>query len=291
MRHHVEGVLNDSQFGFRPGRSTMDPIFIMKMLLEKSWEWGIGKYALFIDLEKAFDRVNRDHLWTILKEDYYNIPPKLIRVIQSIYIKCTSKVMTQKLESEEFDIKAGVRQGDVLFPLLFLLLMDKCLRDIGVGTQNEETLMYVDDVAVVANSADDIQNIANRWWRGMEQNGMKINTKKGKTKVMKISRDQEHQLDIFMGDDKLNQSEEYKYLGVMIGQKNSQELEINARIAKSNSNTALLYPLLNDEFIPRKSKLIIYQTISKPILLYGAEVWSLTSKTESSLQAAEMRVL
>ena len=48
--------------------------------------------------------------------------------------------------------------------------MDKYLKDIGVGTQNEETLMYADDVAVVANSADDIQNIANRWWRGMEQN-------------------------------------------------------------------------------------------------------------------------
>ena len=61
----------------------MDPIFIMKMLLEKSWEWGIGKYALFIDLEKAFDRVNRDHLWTILREDYYNIPPKLIRVLNA----------------------------------------------------------------------------------------------------------------------------------------------------------------------------------------------------------------
>ena len=62
LRHQVEGVLNDFQFGFRPARSTMDPIFILKILLEKSREWGIGKYALFIDLEKAFDRVNRDHL-------------------------------------------------------------------------------------------------------------------------------------------------------------------------------------------------------------------------------------
>ena len=116
--------------------------------------------------------------------------------------------MIQKLESKEFDIKAGVRQGDVLFPLLFLLFMDKCLRDMGVGTQNEETFMYADDVAVVANWAVDIQNIANRWWRGTEQNGMKIKTKQGKTEAMKISRDQGHQLDICMGDDRLNQSEE-----------------------------------------------------------------------------------
>ena len=108
---------------------------------------------------------------------------------------------------------------------------------------------------------------------------------------MKISRDQRYQLDIFMGDYRLNQSEEYEYLGVMIGERNLQGMEINARIAKYNSNTALQYPLLKDEFIPRKNELIIYQSISKQILLCGAEVWSLSSKTESSLQAAEIRVL
>ena len=51
----VEGILNDSQYGFSPGRGTSDAIFVVKMILEKSWEWGADKYALFIDLEKAFD--------------------------------------------------------------------------------------------------------------------------------------------------------------------------------------------------------------------------------------------
>ena len=53
LRECVEGVLDPSQYGFTPGRSTINAVFIVKMLLEKSWEWGIHQYALFVDLEKA----------------------------------------------------------------------------------------------------------------------------------------------------------------------------------------------------------------------------------------------
>ena len=64
----VEGILDDSQYGFRLGRGTTDVIFVVKMILEKSWEWGVDKYALFIDLEKTFDRVDRENLWQVLQE-------------------------------------------------------------------------------------------------------------------------------------------------------------------------------------------------------------------------------
>ena len=70
-----------------------------------------------------------------------------------------------------------------------------------------------------------------------------------------------------------------------------QELEINNTIAKYNSNVGLMYPLLRDINIPRECKITIYHAILKPILLYGSEAWSLTTRTESKLQAAEMRVL
>ena len=70
-----------------------------------------------------------------------------------------------------------------------------------------------------------------------------------------------------------------------------QESEINNRIAKFNRNVGMMYPLLKDRHIPKECKLIIYGTILKPILTYGSEMWALTSKTESKLQAAEMRVL
>ena len=123
----------------------------------------------------------------------------------------------------------------------------------------------------------------------MSRNGMKINTRKGKTEVVVISRNHT-QCEIYMEGNKLYQSECYTHLGVNVGGNNLQEVEINNRLGKYDSNVGMVYPLLRDRNIPRY-KIIIYQSILKPILMYGSEVWSLTTKTVSRLQAAEMRVL
>ena len=205
LRDCVEDILDDCQFGFRPERSTTDAVFTVKMMLEKCWEWGVDKYALFIDLEKAFDRVNRSLLWRILQEDHYNVPAKLVRVIRSIYSQCVSKVRTQKVESAEFSIESGVRQGDVLSPILFIIFMNKCIRDVKIGDNGEETLLYADDVVVMANSKTNIQDVANRWWHAMNKNDMKINTQKGKTEVLVISMNSRHTCDVLIGQNKVNQ--------------------------------------------------------------------------------------
>ena len=68
-------------------------------------------------------------------------------------------------------------------------------------------------------------------------------------------------------------------------------MELNNRINEYNTNINMLFPILKDKNVPTKCKTIIYTTILRPILTYGSEAWSLTTKTESQIQAAEMRVL
>ena len=104
----------------------------------------------------------------------------------------------------------------------------------------------------MANSKTNIQDVANRWLHEMNENGMKINTQKGKTEVLVISRNSRHTCDVLIGQDKVNQVANYTYLGVNVGETNVQELEINNRIAKYNSNVGLMYPLLRDINIPRE---------------------------------------
>ena len=130
LRDKVESKLGKWQHGFRPGKSTIDLIFAMKMMCEKNWEWNKEVYACFIDLEKAFDRVDRSKLWEVLRKPEYDIDPKLIRVIMSIYKITNSKVKSRDIESEWFRIGSGVRQGGVLSPLLFIIFMDSCLKEI-----------------------------------------------------------------------------------------------------------------------------------------------------------------
>ena len=96
---------------------------------------------------------------------------------------------------------------------------------------------------------------------------------------------------IYIGGQKLKQAENFTYLGININERNLQQAEITSRITKYNNNFRLLYPMLKDNFVPKESKVLIYTTILRPILIYGSEAWSLTSKTKSTIQAAEMKVL
>ena len=59
LRECTEDTLGNWQYGYRPGRSTNDLTFAMRMLLEKSWEWNMDKFIAFVDLEKAFQDRSR----------------------------------------------------------------------------------------------------------------------------------------------------------------------------------------------------------------------------------------
>ena len=82
-REIVEPQLEDAQCGFRPGRCTMDQIFALQQVFEKSWEYAKEVFACFVDLEKAYDRVPRDKLWAALQE--YNVDGQLLAAIKSLY--------------------------------------------------------------------------------------------------------------------------------------------------------------------------------------------------------------
>ena len=67
-REIVESKLEDGQCGFYPGRSTMDQIFTLKLIFDKSWEYGKDLFACFVDLKKAYDRVPRNKLWKVSRK-------------------------------------------------------------------------------------------------------------------------------------------------------------------------------------------------------------------------------
>ena len=85
----------------------------------------------FIDIQKAYDRVWREGLWEKLAE--YGISGKMWRVLRSIYENVESSVMLGGNNSRFFPINVGLRQGCILSPILFLLLMDWQKRSINKG--------------------------------------------------------------------------------------------------------------------------------------------------------------
>src|SRR5208282_2195717 len=128
MRNLVS--LDDMQFGFRPGRSTTDAIFIVRQIQEKYLAQKKDLWIAFVDLEKAFDRVPREVLWWALRQS--GVDEWIVRVIQSMYEGALTCVKPGVGESVEFAVKVGVHQGLVLSPLLFIIVLEALQRNSGL---------------------------------------------------------------------------------------------------------------------------------------------------------------
>ena len=122
-REIVEPKLTDAQCGFRPGGSTMDQIFALLQIFEKSWEYAKEVNACFVDLEKAYDRIPRDKLWAVLLQ--YGIHGQLLNAIKSLYMHSEVCVRVNGATTKPFRVSVGLRQGCSLSPILFLIYMDR----------------------------------------------------------------------------------------------------------------------------------------------------------------------
>ena len=153
-------------------------VFTRNFMYEKSWEWNEDKYVAFLDLEKACNRVPRQKIWDALREPYYGVPEKLIRAIYNSYQNIRSRVKTCYENEDWFEIQSVVRQGSVLSPLLFILFMDQCMREQHLDQNEIADLMYADDHAMVAQTAEELQYKLSNWNTILTENGMRISKEK-----------------------------------------------------------------------------------------------------------------
>jgi len=114
--------LRREQAGFRPNRSCIDQINTLRIIIEQCIEWSSRLYAVFIDFEKAFDSVNREAMWKEVKN--YGVPKQLIDLIKETYQGYMCRVVHEGCVSEPFPVRAGVKQGCILSPLVFLIVID-----------------------------------------------------------------------------------------------------------------------------------------------------------------------
>ena len=200
----AERIYQESQCGFRAGRSTIDMLFSLRQLHEKCREQHMPLYIAFIDLTKAFDLVSRDGLFKVLPK--IGCPPKLQSMIESFHTDTKGTVQINGSFSETFEIRSGVKQGCVLAPMLFgtfigMLLkhvLDTTTEGIYFSTRSDDRLLnlarlrakktvrkdlirdmlFADDAAVATHTQEELQSLMDCFSQACKDFGLTISLKK-----------------------------------------------------------------------------------------------------------------
>ena len=130
LQQYVNWELSDVQAGFRKGRRIRDQIANIHRIIEKAREFQKNIYFSFIDYAKAFDSMDHNKLWKILKE--MGIPDHLTCPLRNLYAAQKATVRTGHRTTDWFQIGKGVCQGYILSPYLFNLYAEYIMRNAGL---------------------------------------------------------------------------------------------------------------------------------------------------------------
>ena len=130
LQQYVNHELPDDQLGFRKGRGTKDQIANIRWIIKKEREFQKSIYFCFIDYEKAFDCVDHNKLWEILKE--MGIPDHLTCLLRNLYAGQEATVRTRHGTTDWIQIGKGVCQDCILSPCLFNLYAEYIMWNAGL---------------------------------------------------------------------------------------------------------------------------------------------------------------
>ena len=285
-----QNVFADEQNGFRQNRSCEDHIFVLNSVIENRMNAGKATFCAFIDLEKAFDWLNRDLLLHKLSCSGINGP--MYFAIQNLLVNTKSKIcLSENVSTGWFDVECGVRQGDPLSPTLFNLFINdltgvlktKCPQMI-VGEAVFNSLLYADDMVLIAESEVNLQKLLNELNKWCQKWRIKINDQKSKVVHFRKSRVKETEIDFILNNVNLEKMSSYKYLGVIFDENLKYEKCIKSL---ADSASRALGAIIN-KFKCLKN--VGFNTFEKlydcgviPITEYGGCVWGFRKKCEIDL--------
>ena len=213
----------EEQNGFRKNRSCIDHIFSLTSLIRNRFAENKDTFACFIDMQKAFDWVDRDMLFYKLLS--YNIDGFIYKCIKALYNHPLSCIKINSCITEWFTTENGVRQGDSLSPTLFAIFINDLVKELnefelGIPVENKKisVLLFADDIVISGENEQELQTLLKyveiwcRKWR------MKINQDKTQIVHYRKKHKGKTKSKFTINDTELEIVNTYKYLGVYLDQ-------------------------------------------------------------------------
>ena len=281
---NMNNIIGEEQLGFRKNYSTIDGAFILYAMTNIMKFKRKSTFAAFIDLKKCFPSISRPLLFAKLSN--MNVGTKMLTIIISMYNDIKSCVSYNGKCSDMFSCQVGLREGEILSPIMFSLyvndLYDYLHARVGNGILidydideitnyfNMFLLMYADDTVLFAESKAKLQELLRYYEQYCNDWDLKINV--DKTKIMVFGRSY-RKPKVFLNQKEVEIVTRFKYLGVTFSKNGRFINAIKDNIDKATRATYLLIRRCRQELIPPECQIELFSKCIEPILLYGSELW------------------
>ena len=271
-----------------PGRSTTEAIFLLRQIIEKYREARKSLHMVFIDLEKAYDRVPRELIWWVLERK--KVSQCYVDIIKDMYEGAVTSVRSVGGMSSEFSVSVGLHQGSALSPYLFALVMDELTRHLQEDVP--WCMLFADDIVLIDETSEGLGQKLDRWREALESKGFRISRSKTEYLVCNFgceSRGRSNAIEIEGVE--VPECEAFRYLGSIIQKNGAIGEDVDHRIKAGWLKWRMTSGVLCDRRMPARLKGKCYKTIVRPAMLYGSECWATTGQHTHRMAVAEMRML
>ncbi|VDP25249.1 unnamed protein product [Schistosoma curassoni] len=253
----------------------------------QSIEWNSSLYINFINYKKAFDSKDRTILWKLLR--HYGAPQKIVNIMQNSYDGLHCKIVHGGQLTKSFEMKTGVSQGCLLSPFLFLLVIDWIMKTStsegkhGIQRTSKmrlDDLDLADDLDLLSQTKQQMQEKTNSVTAASAAVGLNIH--KGKSKILRYNTACTNPIKID-GED-LEDVKTFAYLGSIIDEQGGSDADVKARIGKARAVYLQLRNIWNSKQLSTNTKVRIFNTNVKTVLLYGVETWKTTKAIIQKIQ-------
>ncbi|KAK6757252.1 hypothetical protein RB195_015212 [Necator americanus] len=268
---HREETTRDEQAGFRPGRSTIDQVFIVRRVIE---------------IRQRLNALRAD-----------GVPGKFVRMLDDMNQRTTAAVRTPAGCTTPFEVVTGVRQGAVVGPFLFKFAIDdimrrtvdQCPAHIVLAPPGclLTDLEYADYVVIFAKSSTKLQHVVNLVSKLAAAYGLRL--RPDKCKQMWIS--SRPRTGIGVDGQPIELVDELCYLGCTLKNNGSYERDVQQRCVKATSAFNSLTKCLWSTPIKNEVKQRVYLSAIRPIIMYGSETWAAPSTVMERLDCTVGKLL
>uniref|UniRef100_A0A8B9WYW8 RNA-directed DNA polymerase n=1 Tax=Bos mutus grunniens TaxID=30521 RepID=A0A8B9WYW8_BOSMU len=288
LQQYVNHELPDVQAGFRKDRGTRDQIANIRWIIQKARHFQKYIYFCFIDYAKAFDCVDHNKLWKLLKE--MGIPDHLTCLLRDLYAGQEATVRTGHGTTDWFQIGKGVCQGCILSLCFFNLYAEYIIRNAGleeaqagikIARRNIKTLRYADDTTLLAES-EELKSLLMKVKEESEKVSLKLNIQK--TKVMASDPITSWQIH----GEAVETVADFIFLGSKIIADGDCSHEVKRHLHLGRKVMTNLDSILKSRDITLPTLVPLVKAVVFLVVMYGCEIWTIKKAEHQRIDAFEL---